>query len=160
MASLTPSVMVVWVDDRLVMEDGAILQWQPASAFKEASSSLCFVPPDFDCGEGDDLTPCLGSVDRDECISGVPPRLPDASSFCRCADKKLFVEATASAWDVAWYICQESFLKKTVTTKTNEDYTNILDHPSWLRYDAQMCFAPGFSDKYQWDSQLSDGVLS
>jgi hypothetical protein len=83
----------------------------PASAFKEASSSstLCFVPPGFDCGVGecDDLTPCLGGVDRDECISGVPPRLPDASPFRRRADNKLFVEATASARHVTWYICQE-----------------------------------------------------
>jgi hypothetical protein len=86
-----------------------------ASAFKEASSfsTLRFVPPGFDCGEGecDDLTPCLGGVDRDECTSGVPPRLPDASSFRRRAANKLFVEATASAWHVAWYIYQEKISK-------------------------------------------------
>jgi hypothetical protein len=69
-----------------------------ASVFKEASSfsTLRFVPTGFDCGEGD-LMPCLGGVDRDECTSGVPPRLPDASSFRRRAANKLFVEATASA---------------------------------------------------------------
>jgi hypothetical protein len=115
----------------------------PASAFKEASSSstLCFVPPGFDCGVGecDDLTPCLGSVDWDECISGVPLRStqlqhPDASPFRRRADNKLFVEATASARDVAWYICQEKEKKKkSLTTKINQDYANILDHPSLSR---------------------------
>jgi hypothetical protein len=57
------------------------------------------VQPGFDCGVGecDGLTPCLGGVDRDECISGVPLRLPDASPFRRRADNKLFVEPTASA---------------------------------------------------------------
>jgi hypothetical protein len=70
---------------------------------------------------------------RDECTSGVPPRLPDASSFRRRAANKLCVEATASAWYVVWYICQEKMKKISVTTKTNEDYANILDHPSLSR---------------------------
>jgi hypothetical protein len=66
------------------------------------------VPPGFDCGEGesDDLATCLGDVDREEYTSGVPPRLPDASSFRRRAANKLFAEVTASVSHVAWYICQ------------------------------------------------------
>ena len=31
-------------------------------------------------------------------------QLPDMSSFCTHA-AKLFVEATASTWHIAWYIC-------------------------------------------------------
>jgi hypothetical protein len=75
-----------------------------ASAFNEASSfsTLRFVPPSFDCGGGECdaltavITPGLGGVDRDECTSGVPARLPDVNSFRRRA-AKLFVDATASA---------------------------------------------------------------
>jgi hypothetical protein len=72
-----------------------------ASMFSEASSfsTLRLVPPGFDCGEGEEdalVMLCLGGVDRDECTSGVPARLPDISSFRRRA-AKLFVEVTASA---------------------------------------------------------------
>jgi hypothetical protein len=37
-----------------------------------------------------------------------------------------------TAWHVIRYICQEK-KKISVTTKANEDYANILDHPSVSR---------------------------
>src|ERR1700676_1750647 len=85
-----------------------------ASTFREASSfsTFRFVPPSFDCGDGECealmavIKPCLGGVDLDDCTSGVPERLPNVCSF-RSRAAKLFVEATASAWHVAWYICQK-----------------------------------------------------
>ena len=75
------------------------------SAGKEGSSfsALRFVPVDFSCGEGEwdanflrATTAGLGGVDRVDCASGVPERLPDAISVFSLA-ARLFVDATASA---------------------------------------------------------------
>lgn len=69
--------------------------------FGSSFSTLRLVPASFDCddGERDALTSTeadFGGVDRADSTSGVPERLPAASSFLSRA-AKLLVDDTASA---------------------------------------------------------------